>query len=129
MTSATEETLKLGVISVILPSILEMIQLRRTMPSIMPLMKRKVRIDFDISLYRITTVDIAMNFKVVKIYERIHYSLFNRLTGEDDDEPDDSEKSRLNMRVHRLLCHAVLNSELHKFVFLSYRIAVENDNF
>ena len=76
--------------------------------------------------YQVTTVELAMNPLQRKVYETIHVNLSHKLGGARQDEV--TGEGRMNQGINRLLCHAVLNPELHKIVKCSKASNVQEIN-
>ena len=107
-----DEQMSSFLINVIISSILTLIQLRRTMTNIIEVLDKSMRIDADISSYKIVTMKLRMFDAQSKTYHRIH----RRLTFQLDVETNENfDESHMNMTTHRQLTHVVLNSKLDKF--------------
>ena len=99
--------------SMMISFILRLLQFRRIMIDQMNVLKKIVRIEADISSYRITTIELQMNFFQTKEYNKIHRILNKQLKENVDAK---TNEKFINMISHRKLCHVILNIALYSII-------------
>ena len=77
------------------------------------MLKKIVRIEADISSYRITTIELQMSFFQTKKYNKIHRILNKQLKKNVDAKINEKF---INMISHRKLCHVILNIALYSII-------------
>ena len=99
--------------SMMISFILRLLQFRRIMIDQMNVLKKIVRIEADISSYRITTIELQMSFFQTKKYNKIHRILSKQLKENVDAK---TNEKFINMISHRKLCHVILNIALYSII-------------
>ena len=80
-----------------------------------------IRIDIDISFYRVITIKLVIIISQQKAYDRIYIALIEKLK---NDQNLNIKKERLNMIANRRLIHVIVNSKLDKMITRSHATRV-----
>ena len=99
--------------SMMISFILRLLQFRRIMIDQVNVLKKIVKIEANISSYRITTIELQMSFFQTKKYNKIHRILSKQL--KENVDAKINEKF-INMISHRKLCHVILNIALYSII-------------
>lgn len=108
----SEKQMSPSLTNIIISLILTIIQLRGIMIDSVLVLDQHIRIDADISLYFIVTIELQMSHVQTQVYKRIHRRLTQQLKTNSN---EDFDERHLNMTINRQLSHAILNFELDKF--------------
>ena len=79
----------------------------------MNVLKKIIKIEANISSYRITTIEFQMSFFQTKKYNKIHRILNKQLKKNVDAKINEKF---INMISHRKLCHVILNIALYSII-------------
>ena len=99
--------------SMMISLILRLLQFRRFMIDQMNVLKKIVRIEANISLYRITTIEFQMNLFQTKKYNKI-YRILNKQLKENVNAK--INENFIDMINYRKLCHVILNIALYSII-------------
>ena len=104
------------VAAIVLPPILTIVQLRRTLSDDVQVLRTMQRINANIFSYRILTVELKMSKKQTKKYwlgHRVHAKHFSKIFAEND--VDNTKTKKMNQIAHRNLCQLTVDQKLLKF--------------
>lgn len=93
-------------IEMVLPCVLLLCQLRRTMASQLIVDGATIQVAHTLPPYRLKCVELEMDNQDAKAYNRVHVALAPYLSGSYDEK---SETGRINIDIHRQLCHQTTN--------------------